>query len=87
MGEGTHPRDPTDLGYSRNISNISRHFRDIHQGDVSYMEVVGMEKVTWPLKGGDWQKKIFMREAFWILKLRTRFPLGLNLRSDLTYIY
>lgn len=73
--------------FSRNISNISRHFRETHHGYITHPEVVGMEKVTPPPRGGDWQKKNSMREAFWILKLKTHFPLGLKLRSDLTYVY
>lgn len=80
-GEGAHT-------WSTNRRRVyEEHIEELHQGDTLYMEVIGIEKVTRPLRGGDWQKKIFMREAYWILKLRTRFPLGLNLRSDLAYIY
>lgn len=77
----------TGENFSRNISNVSKHFRDIHHGDITHLEAVGMERVTRPFMGGDWQKKVFRREAFWILKSKTRFPLGLNLRSDLIYVY
>lgn len=37
--------------------------------------------------GGDWRKRLLKREAFWIYELNTRYPKGLNYRSDLFFLY
>lgn len=54
------------------------------------MQIIDVEHVPSPKRGrgrGDWRKLVLMREAFWILKMNTRCPGGLNLRSDLTDVY
>lgn len=71
----------------RNVSIVSKHFRDFHHGDLSFMQVIGIERVFQPKRGGDWCNLVLMSEAYWILKLNTHFPGGLNLKSDLVYLY
>lgn len=75
----------TDTLY--NISSVSRHFRDTNDGDLSSLKVVGIERVFMPRRGGNWFRRLLMREALWILKSDSRSLSGLNLRMDLMYLY
>lgn len=68
-------------------SGASRHFSVKHDGDISTMQAYAIEKVFKPIRGGDWWWKLLNREAFWILRLGSRSPQGMNLRNDLMYIY
>lgn len=68
-------------------SGAVRHFVSCHNSSMATFQVYAIEKVTKPVRGGNWRKKLLMREAFWILRLNTRDPLGMNLRTDLFYIY
>lgn len=76
-----------DASSLRNISNVSKHFRDTHHGDTTGLRILAIERVFKPQRGGDWVKRVRQREAYWILQLDTRFPAGLNFRTDLMYLY
>lgn len=43
---------------AKNISNVSKHFCDIHTGNVFTLKVVGIERVSNPLRGGDKKRAI-----------------------------
>lgn len=67
--------------------HVSKHFRDTHHGDTTGLSILAIEIVFKPQRGGDWVKRVRQREAYWILQLDTRFPAGLNFRTDLMYLY
>lgn len=70
------------LGFSAsNISNLSRHFATIHQGDTTNFTVTGIEIVKKSPRGSDLRKHLLSLEARWIFNLETRTPPGLNLIS------
>lgn len=68
-------------------SGASRHFSTIHEGKFDTLQVYAIEHVYKPLRGGDWRQKLLNREAFWILRLGSRTPEGMNMRNDLMYIH
>lgn len=68
-----------------NISAVSRHLKFVHFGDLTHFSFTGIKKVVCNIRGGDLRKKLLFREAFWIFKLATRMPEGLNVRQDLLY--
>ena len=58
-------------------SPIARHFNSIGH-DICTMRFQGIESVN-PLKrGGDRDRLLLQREAFWIHSLNTEYPKGLN---------
>lgn len=65
----------------------SRHFSTLHEGKIGTMQVYAIEHVPKPLTGGNWQRQLLNSKAFWILRLGSCIPDGMNLRSDLMYIY
>lgn len=67
---------------SRNILSVSKHFRDIHGGNIADLQVISIEKVWKPRRSGDRHKRVLVRKAYWILKRNTCFPLGLHFRTD-----
>lgn len=77
----------TDIYTIHTISGVSHHFRDIHAGDLTNMSVISTERVNKPHRGGDWSRRLLMRGAFSILKINTRFPFGLHLKTYLKYLY
>lgn len=77
----------TVLVLPRNVSNISKHFRDTHNVDTSYLQVTSIEKVIRPKRGEEWQQKIFMRESFWIIKLCSLNGSHFKVRSHIILIY
>lgn len=81
-----HIRDSSNPNVG-NASNVSKHFLHCHQGNLSGLQVFGIEKVNKPRRGGDWRRALLNREAFWILRLDTSHPKGLNYRSDLILHY
>lgn len=68
-------------------SGTSKHFIYVHKKNLSSFLVQGIERVNRPKRGDDLSHAICMREAYWILKLWTRHPSGLSLRTDLLFLY
>lgn len=50
-------------------------------------QVTAIEKVNKPLRGSDWLKELINREAYWIFTLDTIFPIVLNCKTELLFIY
>ncbi|OCU00888.1 hypothetical protein XELAEV_18006665mg [Xenopus laevis] len=63
---------------------VSRHFRSCNDGDLRFVSVQGIERVTLGPRGGDLQAKLLKAEAKWIFKLCTRQPRGLNSVFDIS---
>lgn len=83
-----HIYEPCSNTYNEHsLSSVSRYFLETHQGDVSLLRVMGIEKVIKPVRGGDWANKRFIREAHWILKQGTYYPNDPNYKTDLMYLY
>lgn len=70
-----------------NVSNVSRHFRNKHAGDVSSLKIFGVERVNYPIRGGDKRRALLNREGFWILMMNSSHPNGMNHRLDLILNY
>lgn len=68
-------------------SGAVAHFLSVHGGETSTFAFYGVETVPKPLEGGDWWKALLSHEAFWILRLGTRAPNGLNLRNNFYLLY
>lgn len=78
----------SDISHKRTaVSGAAKHFIEHHEASLSSFQFFGLEKVTRPSRGGNWVHKLFLREAFWIFHLNTRYPCGLNFRTDLSYLY
>lgn len=54
-------------------SPIASHFRQMGH-NVSVLKYIGIEKVTKPSRGGDYENKLLQRECFWIYSLNTLSP-------------
>lgn len=67
-------------------SGETSHFIQAHEGNVISFSYYAIEHVAKPTRGGDWRKVLLVREAYWILRLGTRIPHGLNL-NDLFLLY
>ena len=58
-------------------SSVARHFVEAGH-KVCSLRFQGIEKVDLPRRGGDRDKLLLQREAYWIHTLKTEFPNGLN---------
>lgn len=65
----------------QNISNVSKHFKHEHAGDVSALGIIGIETVGNLQRGGDRRRTLLNREGYCILTLNVK---DLNYRPDLT---
>lgn len=72
---------------TRNISAASQHFAAKHVGSLDSCSVTAIEKVSLPTRGGDLKRKLLNRETFWMHRLQTISPLGLNLKQDMILLY
>ncbi|OCT58566.1 hypothetical protein XELAEV_18002000mg [Xenopus laevis] len=63
---------------------VSRHFGSCNKGDLRFVSVQGIERVTLGPRGGDLQAKLLKAEAKCIFKLCTRQPRGLNSVFDIS---
>lgn len=54
-------------------SGAAKHFIDKHDASLTHFFSFGLERVNKPRREGKWVHKLFMREAFWILHLNTRY--------------
>lgn len=68
------------LGDVRNHRDtaVSRHLWQQHGGDISNIRFQGIERIQPSIRGGDTDRRILQREAFWIFTLQTSTPHGLN---------
>lgn len=66
---------------------VGRHFKTCSPNGIRDLKVKVIEKVRVPNRGGDVIHRLNLREAFWILKLDTRIPNGLNFKHDISYLY
>ncbi|OCT84300.1 hypothetical protein XELAEV_18022456mg [Xenopus laevis] len=55
-----------------NTSVVICHFVECNGGDITQLDIQGIEKVKHSDRGGDFTAKLFHREAFWIFTLGTR---------------
>ena len=58
-------------------SPVARHFNNIKH-DICTLRFQGIEVVNPMKRGGDRDRLLLQREAFWIHNLNTEFPKGLN---------
>lgn len=56
---------------------LFHHSKQLQQSNVSTMHG--------SLADVKWQKKLLSRKVYWIFKLNTRYPFGLNYMTDLSY--
>lgn len=68
-------------------TNVACHFNSRHGGNLSFVQVQIIEKVKTPWKGGDIFRRLCKREVFWIFKLRSRIPEGMNYEWDVTHYH
>lgn len=68
-------------------SGAVSHFVLKHNNALSSFSFYGIEHVTKPSRGGDWRRSLLNREAYWILRLKTWAPSGMNHRNDLLLVY
>lgn len=61
-------------------TNVARHFNNAHGGDISALQIQGIEKVMVPRRGGDLFRTLCKRKVFWILHVQTRILSGLNVQ-------
>ncbi len=64
-------------------SSISRHFKSANHS-LSDMKFLGIERILPHRRGGDKDKKLLQREAFWIFELKSLFPEGMNEELELS---
>lgn len=76
-----------NASYATNISAVSRHIREIHDGDPSCLTVQAIERLNRSARGGDDIHRLRNREAYWMFVLKTCNPHGLNRRTDLILHY
>lgn len=67
-------------------TNVAHHFNSMHGGDVSLVHMQMVERVKASSRG-DVFRLLCKREVFWIFKLRSRIPEGLNHEWDVTHYY
>ncbi|OCT65844.1 hypothetical protein XELAEV_18042094mg [Xenopus laevis] len=72
-----------DIRSGNESAPVSRHFKECNGGDIKWVSVQGIEKVSLGPRGGNLQAKLLRTEVKWIYKLHTRQPEGLNLRFDI----
>ncbi|XP_075438932.1 uncharacterized protein LOC142481350 [Ascaphus truei] len=63
--------------------SVSKHFALHHQGDPSGLEFRGIEVVPPHWRGGDRLTSLSRKETFWIYKLKSLVPTGLNVEIDI----
>ncbi len=64
-------------------SSISHHFKSANHS-LSDMKFLGIERILPHRRGGDRDKNLLQREAFWIFELKSLFPEGMNEELELS---
>lgn len=54
-------------------TNAARHFNETHGGDVTLLQIQGIEKVTTPRRGDDSFRILFKWEVFFLYSNRFQF--------------
>ncbi len=62
---------------------FSHHFKSANHS-LSDMKFLGIERILPHRRGGDRDKKLLQREAFWIFELKSLFPEGMNEELELS---
>ncbi|CAB1346062.1 unnamed protein product [Coregonus sp. 'balchen'] len=62
---------------------IRKHWYIIDTDPQTSLRYIGIEMVKMSHRGGDIERKLLQRESFWIHRLNTLSPLGLNEEFDL----
>ncbi|OCU00394.1 hypothetical protein XELAEV_18006169mg, partial [Xenopus laevis] len=57
-------------------TSVSRHFHMGH--NVSQLKWMVLEQIKMPSRGGDIKKILAQKEAYWIKKMNTMVPIGMN---------
>ncbi len=63
-------------------SPVFRHFESAKHSFYDF-KFLGIERVLLHRRGGNRDRKLLQREAFWIFELRSLIPTGLNEEMDL----
>ncbi|MEE6513386.1 hypothetical protein FKM82_020972 [Ascaphus truei] len=73
-------------GIKRKLTNhsIPNHFTEFHGGEPTCLKYKAIEHVLPHWRGGDRGLELLKRETFWIHRLKTLAPRGLNAEIDLT---
>ena len=61
---------------------VALHFKQAGHNLGSF-RYIGIERVSKPLRGGDWEKRLLQRETYYIFSLNTMSPNGLNEEFDI----
>lgn len=61
---------------------VAAHFVQAEHA-ISSLRYIGIEMVKMSRRGGDNERKLLQRESFWIHRLNTLSPLGLNVEFGL----
>lgn len=68
---------------TKNISNVCKHFKTVHGGNLeSFLRSGTGEKICWGGWRGDTHHTLLQRGVWWIHRLNTRFPSGMNSEMD-----
>lgn len=70
-----------------NISNVLKHFIDVHNSETHNLKIIGIERVPNLPRGGDSEAILRDRKAYWILTLNMIIPEGLSLRREIMLHY
>lgn len=62
-------------------SPVARHFNELGH-DIKQLECIGIEEVLGSSREGNINKELLKREAFWIYKLKSLAPNGMNEELD-----
>ncbi len=64
-------------------SSVARHFNEMGH-DIKQLECIGIEEVFVSRRGGNINKELLKREAFWIHKLKSLTPNDMNEELELS---
>lgn len=81
---GEHISDITHKREHRSLSNLSRHFLDVHKGDLTGLKAIPVQMIS---GGNNKEDRVRKCEVSWMLKIDSFWPQGLNVRKDLLYYY
>ncbi|CAI9573182.1 unnamed protein product [Staurois parvus] len=64
-------------------SNLAQHYAKYHGGKLDGTKVKGFYALHFPQRRGDFDRELLKKEKYWIYKLDTLYPKGLNVECDL----
>lgn len=62
--------------------SVSKHFRGVHGKDPQYLKFYGIDKIEKNWRNMNMRREVSKNETYWIFKLNTMRPLGLNVELD-----